>query len=59
MSVWGWELVTTDKPSVVSKLFPDLIMMDDSQGNRCFSNPPYTNEGNGCEVFYKANDLLD
>ena len=53
------ELVTADKPTVVSKLCPDLIMVEDSQGNRCLPNPPCTNESNGCEIFGEANNLLN
>jgi len=33
--------------------------VEEGQGNGCFANPTSTNESNGCEVFGKADNLLD
>ena len=44
---------------VVSKLFLDLIVVVDSQSNRCLSYPPWTNESNWSEVFHQGSNLFD
>ena len=59
MSERGGELVATDEPTVVSKPLLDAIVVEDSQGDRCFSNPPWTNESDRSEIFCKANDRFD
>ena len=55
----GWELVATDEPAVVSELFLDVIVVENSQGDGCFPNPPCAKEGDRCEGFSETNDLLD
>ena len=55
----GWELVTTDKPTVVSKPFLDAIVVEDRQYDGCFPNPPRTDESDWGEVSCETNDLLD
>jgi len=59
MGICGRELVTANKSPVVSKQLFDVIMVEDSQGNRRFPNAPCTNEGNWGENFCKTNDPLD
>ena len=54
---WG-ELVTTDKPTVVSEPFLDAIVVEDSQSDGCFPNPSWTNEGDWTEGFGDTDDLL-
>ena len=59
MKVGGGELVATDEPAVVPKPFLDTIMVEDSQGDRCFPDSPYTEESDRREGFGETNDLLD
>jgi hypothetical protein len=54
-----WKLVTTDEPAVLAKSFLDAIVVEEIQGNGCLANSTSTDESNGCEVFSKANNLLD
>ena len=48
-----------DEPAVFSKLLLDLVIVEEGQGNGCLANSTSTNESNGCEVFGKADNLLD
>ena len=59
MSGRGAELVTTDKPAIVSKLLLDATMVEDGEGDRCLPDPPWTDESDWREVFCEADDLLD
>ena len=42
----GCELVATDEPTVVVKLFLDLAVVEDGEGNQRFSDPASTDESN-------------
>ena len=55
----GGELVATNKPTVVSKPFLDAIVMQDSQSDGRFPDPPCADESDWSEVFREANDLRD
>ena len=59
MSGGGWELVATDKPTILAEQFLDAIMVEDGQNDRRFANPTNTNESSWSEVFYETNDSLD
>ena len=59
MSARGGEFVATDEPAVVSKPLLDTIVVEDSQGDGCFPDPPRTDESDGCEIFSETNDLVD
>jgi len=59
MGICGGELVTADKPPIVSKQLLDAIMVEDRQSNRCFPNPPCTNESNWSEGFCETDDPFD
>ena len=59
MSLGGGELVATNEPTVVSKPFLYAIVVEDSQSDGGFPNPPCTDEGNRGEVSCEADDLLD
>ena len=48
-----------NEPAVLTKPFHDVMIVEESQGNGCLANSTSTNECNGCEVFSKANNLLD
>jgi hypothetical protein len=54
-----WKLVTVYELPVLAKLFLNVIVMEETQGNECLANSTSTNESNGCEVFSKTNDFLD
>ena len=53
------ELITTDEPPVIAKLFFDAIVVQDSQSDGCFPNPARPNESDGCEVVDDTNDVFD
>ena len=53
------ELVTTDEPPVVAKPLLNAIVVEDSQRDRRFANPTYTNEGDRTEAFGKADNVFD
>ena len=59
MCARGGELVAMNKPTVVSKPFLDAVVMEDSQGDGSFPDPPCADESDWGEVFCEANDLRD
>ena len=59
MSARGRELVTADKPTVISKLFLDAIVVEDGESDGCFPNSPCADESDWSEIFCEADDLLD
>jgi hypothetical protein len=59
MRTRGWELVTTNEPSVLAKPFLDAFVVEDGQSDRRLPDPPCTDESDGCEAFGETNDLLD
>jgi hypothetical protein len=59
MSTRSWELVTTNEPAVLAESLLDAIVVEDSQGDRCLPDPPYTKESDGCEIFGETDNLLD
>ena len=59
MSACGWELVAADKPTFVSELLLDAIVVEDGQSDGCFPNSAWTDESYWGEVFCEADDLVD
>ena len=59
MGARGGELVATDETTLVSKSLLDVIVMEDSQGNGRFPDPPRTDESDWNEVFCETDDLPD
>ena len=59
MNARGGELVTTDEPTIVPESFLGAIMVEDSQGDRRFSDPPYADESDWREFFCEIDDPLD
>ena len=59
MSARCRELVTTYEPAVVSESFLDAIVVEDSQGDGCFPDPPWTDESDWIEGFSDTDDLLN
>ena len=59
MSKRGRELVATDKPAVVSEPFLNAPVVEDGEGDRRFSDPPWTNESDWREALCETDDLLD
>ena len=53
------ELVAADESTVIAKPFLDAIVMEDSESDRSFPNPPCPDKSNGFEVFSESNDLVD
>ena len=53
------ELIAADESTVTAKPFFDAMMVEDGECNRCFPDPPCTDEGDGFEVFGKTDDLFD
>ena len=59
MSGGGGELVATDESTVVAKPFLDMIIVEDSQGNRRLANSADANESGWGEVPCETNNFLN
>jgi hypothetical protein len=59
MSARSRKLIATNKSAVIAKSFFDPTVVEDGERNRCFPDPPCTNEGDGFEVFSESDHLLD
>ena len=59
MCVGGRELVTADESTVVTEMLLDAIVMEDGEGDGCFSDSPWTDEGDRSEAFSEIDDLFD
>ena len=55
----SWELVTADESTVIAEPVPDAIVVEDGEGDGCFSNPPCTDESEGLKILSEINDFLD
>ena len=53
------ELIAADESAVIAKSFLDPIIVEDSEGNRRFSDSPCTDQSDGFEVFSQSDDLVD
>jgi hypothetical protein len=53
------KLITAHESTVFTKSYFNPIVVEDGEGNGCFSNPPCTDESDGLEVIGKPNDLLN
>jgi hypothetical protein len=53
------KLITTDKSAVIAKSVFDPTVVEDSESNRRFPDPPRTDESDGFEVFGESDDLLN
>ena len=59
MSAGGGKLVATDKPTIGSEPFLDAIVVEGSQSDGRFADPPCTDQSDGSEMFREINELLD
>ena len=59
MSGRGWELVTSDEPTIVAKLLLDAMVMKNGQSDGCLADSTGTNESDRGEILCETNDLLD
>ena len=53
------ELIATDESAVVAKSILDAIVVEDSEGDGRFSNPPCTDESDRLEVFRETDKFLN
>ena len=53
------ELVATDEPAVVTEPLLDLIVVENPQGNRRFSDPSGADESDRAKAFSEIYCLLD
>jgi len=53
------KLVATDESTMIVKPFLDAIVVEDSQGDKCFPDSTWTDESDQGKVFGKANDPPD
>ena len=58
MSEGGKGLVTAEEPTVVAKLFPDTIVMEDGQDDEGLPGPTCADESDGHEFVHESNDPL-
>ena len=59
MGAGSRELIATDESPVIAKSFLDTTVVEDSERDGCFSDPPCTDQGDGFEAFDDSDDLLD
>ena len=57
MCARSWKLIATDESTVLAKSFLDPMVVEDSESDRCFPNPPRTDESDGFEVLGKSDDV--
>ena len=55
----GRELIAADESTVVAEPLLNPVVVEDSEGNRRFSNSACTDEGDWDEVFGQTDDTLD
>ena len=53
------ELITTDESPVIAVLVLNAMVMENSEGDGRFPNPPCTNESDGFKVFSETDNLFD
>ena len=59
MRARSWELVTADESTIVAKPLLDAIVVEDREGNRCFSDPPCTYESDGFKFLNEPENPFD
>ena len=59
MNTGGWELVTTDEPTVVAKPLLDSSVVENRQCDRSFPDPSNADESDWAKVFSEIDCLLD
>jgi hypothetical protein len=59
MRARSWEVVTPDKPTVVTKPIFYAVVVEDLECDRCFPDPPCTDKSYRFQVFGETDDLLD
>ena len=52
-------MVAADKPAIVAKPSLDMIVVENSERNRCFTNSARTDESNWDEVLYQVDHPPD
>ena len=59
MDECGWELVTSDKPTILAKSLFDAVVMKNGQSDGCFADSASTEESDWSQVFGETDDFLD
>ena len=59
MNERGWELITSDEPTIVAKPLLDALVVKNSQSDGCLANSAGTSESDWCQVFGETDDPLD
>ena len=59
MGARSGELVTADESTVAAELLFDAIVVEDCQSDGRLPDAASADESDGCQVFRKADDLLD
>ena len=59
MSARGRKLITADESAVPAKPSLDLIVVENSERNARFPDPPCTDESDGFKIFSEFDDLLN
>ena len=59
MSMRGWELVTTNKPAVISEPLPDSVVVENGQRDGSFPDPTGADESDWAKVISEIDCLLD
>ena len=59
MGTRGRELIATDESTIIAKSFLNAMVVQDSEGDGCFPNPPCANESDRFKVFSETNDIFN
>ena len=59
MSARGRKLITADESAVHAKPFFDLFVVENSERNAGFPDPPCADESDGFKIFSESDDLLN
>ena len=52
-------MITTNESAVITKPVFDAVVVKDSEGNGCFSNPPRADQSHGSEVFCETDYFVN
>ena len=59
MTARSQELIAKNESTIITEPFLDAVVVEDSEGNGCFSNPTCPDESDGFHIFNVSDDLLD
>jgi hypothetical protein len=59
METGCWELIATNESTIIAKSVREAFVVENSECDCSFPDPPRTDESDGFQVFCESNDLFD